>query len=297
MVNKKQALGRGLSALLRDPESDITTKISAAQNNRVVGAIAEISINEIVANPFQPRSVFEEKALVELAASIKEHGIIQPVTVRKVGNDKYQLISGERRFRATQVANIKSIPAYIRLADDQTMLEMALVENIQRESLDAIEVAISFKRLIDECDLTQEQLSDKVSKNRSTVTNYLRLLKLPAEIQMAIRTKEITMGHAKAMLAIGNEQEQLELLERVRQENLNVRDTEKLASGTDTSLVPKPSIKNFLTPDLENRRNYLSENLNNKVELKRSRAGKGKLVINFGSDSDLNRILSLLEKE
>ncbi len=297
MVNKKQALGRGLSALLRDPESDITTKISAARNNRVVGAIAEISINEIVANPFQPRSVFEEKALVELAASIKEHGIIQPVTVRKVGNDKYQLISGERRFRATQVANIKSIPAYIRLADDQTMLEMALVENIQRESLDAIEVAISFKRLIDECDLTQEQLSDKVSKNRSTVTNYLRLLKLPAEIQMAIRTKEITMGHAKAMLAIGNEQEQLELLERVRQENLNVRDTEKLASGTDTSLVPKPSIKNFLTPDLENRRNYLSENLNNKVELKRSRAGKGKLVINFGSDSDLNRILSLLEKE
>jgi|TARA_B110000483_G_C18108045_1_gene508503 ParB family transcriptional regulator, chromosome partitioning protein len=297
MVNKKQALGRGLSALLRDPESDITTKISAAQNNRVVGAIAEISINEIVANPFQPRSVFEEKALVELAASIKEHGIIQPVTVRKIGNDNYQLISGERRFRATQVANIKSIPAYIRLADDQTMLEMALVENIQRESLDAIEVAISFKRLIDECDLTQEQLSDKVSKNRSTVTNYLRLLKLPAEIQMAIRTKEITMGHAKAMLAIGTEQEQLELLERVRQENLNVRDTEKLASGTDISLVPKPSIKNFLTPDLENRRNYLSENLNNKVELKRSRAGKGKLVINFGSDSDLNRILSLLEKE
>lgn len=297
MVNKKQALGRGLSALLRDPESDITTKISAAQNNRVVGAIAEIYINEIVANPFQPRSVFEEKALVELAASIKEHGIIQPVTVRKIGNDNYQLISGERRFRATQVANIKSIPAYIRLADDQTMLEMALVENIQRESLDAIEVAISFKRLIDECDLTQEQLSDKVSKNRSTVTNYLRLLKLPAEIQMAIRTKEITMGHAKAMLAIGTEQEQLELLERVRQENLNVRDTEKLASGTDISLVPKPSIKNFLTPDLENRRNYLSENLNNKVELKRSRAGKGKLVINFGSDSDLNRILSLLEKE
>ena len=297
MVNKKQALGRGLSALLRDPESDITTKISAAQNNRVVGAIAEISINEIVANPFQPRSVFEEKALVELAASIKEHGIIQPVTVRKIGNDNYQLISGERWFRATQVANIKSIPAYIRLADDQTMLEMALVENIQRESLDAIEVAISFKRLIDECDLTQEQLSDKVSKNRSTVTNYLRLLKLPAEIQMAIRTKEITMGHAKAMLAIGTEQEQLELLERVRQENLNVRDTEKLASGTDISLVPKPSIKNFLTPDLENRRNYLSENLNNKVELKRSRAGKGKLVINFGSDSDLNRILSLLEKE
>jgi len=297
MVNKKQALGRGLSALLRDPESDITTKISAAQNNRVVGAIAEISINEIVANPFQPRSVFEEKALVELAASIKEHGIIQPVTVRKIGNDNYQLISGERRFRATQVANIKSIPAYIRLADDQTMLEMALVENIQRESLDAIEVAISFKRLIDECDLTQEQLSDKVSKNRSTVTNYLRLLKLPAEIQMAIRTKEITMGHAKAMLAIGTEQEQLELLERVRQENLNVRDTEKLASGTDISLVPKPSIKNFLTPDLENRRNYLSENLNNKVELKRSRVGKGKLVINFGSDSDLNRILSLLEKE
>ena len=297
MVNKKQALGRGLSALLRDPESDTTTKISAAQNNRVVGAIAEISINEIVANPFQPRSVFEEKALVELAASIKEHGIIQPVTVRKIGNDNYQLISGERRFRATQVANIKSIPAYIRLADDQTMLEMALVENIQRESLDAIEVAISFKRLIDECDLTQEQLSDKVSKNRSTVTNYLRLLKLPAEIQMAIRTKEITMGHAKAMLAIGTEQEQLELLERVRQENLNVRDTEKLASGTDISLVPKPSIKNFLTPDLENRRNYLSENLNNKVELKRSRAGKGKLVINFGSDSDLNRILSLLEKE
>ncbi|MBA3971119.1 MAG: ParB/RepB/Spo0J family partition protein, partial [Bacteroidetes bacterium] len=193
MSTKRNALGRGLSALLENANTDITSnQLEGEGKGKVVGAVANIEISCIETNPFQPRTHFEEDALNELAGSIKEHGIIQPITVRKLGYDKYQLISGERRFRASQLAGLTSVPAYIRIANDQAMLEMALVENIQRENLDAIEVAISYKRLIDECSLTQEQLSQKVSKQRSTITNYLRLLKLPVEIQLAIRTGDIT---------------------------------------------------------------------------------------------------------
>ena len=192
-----------------------------------------------VANPFQPRSVFEEKALVELAASIKEHGIIQPVTVRKIGNDNYQLISGERRFRATQVANIKSIPAYIRLADDQTMLEMALVENIQRKNLDPIEVALSYQRLIDEIELTQEQMSERVGKKRSTIANYLRLLKLDPIIQTGIRDGFISMGHGRSIINIENQDVQTDIYQKIVSQNLSVRETEALVKKYQESLKPK----------------------------------------------------------
>lgn len=294
MVNKKRALGRGLSALLENANTDITTRLSSDEN-ATLGSIAEVSISAIEANPFQPRSLFEEEALVELSESIKTYGIIQPITLRKMGNDHFQLISGERRFRASQIAGLDKIPAYIRVADDQTMLEMALVENIQRENLDAIEIAISYKRLMEECNLTQESLSQKVSKKRSTVTNYLRLLKLPAEIQLGIRKNLISMGHARALVAIEDIDQQLLLFERVVNEELSVRQIEELIREKNTQSKPKPASKNYLTYDLEQRRNYLSERFSNKIDLKRSRSGTGKLVINFKSDDDLNLILSLLE--
>ncbi len=235
MSTKKNALGRGLSALLENANTDITNNKLEGEG-KVVGAISNIEISKIEANPFQPRTNFEEDALNELASSIKEHGIIQPVTVRKLGYDKYQLISGERRFRASQLAGLTSVPAYIRIANDQAMLEMALVENIQREQLDAIEVAISYKRLIDECNLTQEQLSQKVSKQRSTITNYLRLLKLPIEIQLGIRNSDISMGHARALINIENPEKQLEIFNHIILNNLSVREAEDLARGVKTSV-------------------------------------------------------------
>src|SRR3954468_7298444 len=207
-MRKKPALGRGLSALLENARTDITTK-NIGDNAAVVNSVSVIKIKNIETNPFQPRTNFEETALQELSDSIKQHGIIQPITVRKLGYDRYQLISGERRFRASQMAELTEIPAYIRIADDQEMLEMALVENIQREDLDPIEVALSYKRLIDECNLTQEQMSEKVGKQRSTVTNFLRLLKLPPAVQKALRDRDITMGHAKALIIIDNEDRQL----------------------------------------------------------------------------------------
>ena len=201
-MSKKRALGRGLDAILSSPDTDITS--SDISGNYVVGAVAEIELEKIEANPFQPRSDFEEESLEELALSIKKQGIIQPVTVRKLGFDKYQLISGERRYRASKMAGQKTIPAYIRVANDEQMLEMALVENIQRENLNAIEIAISYQRLIDECEITQEQLSNRIGKNRSTITNYIRLLKLPAEVQLALSSNQITMGHARALINIEN---------------------------------------------------------------------------------------------
>jgi ParB family transcriptional regulator, chromosome partitioning protein len=239
MNNKKRALGRGLSALLENPETDITTRNGGDSNEHVAskpvaGGIAEIEIAQIETNPFQPRTHFEQEALIELADSIRIHGIIQPITVRKMGYDKYQLISGERRFRASQIAGLVKVPAYVRIANDQAMLEMALLENIQREDLNAIEVALSYKRLIDECSLTQEQVSEKMSKQRSTVTNYLRLLKLPAEIQKGIVDKEISMGHARALINIDDKDRQIEIYREVVQNNLSVRQTEELVRGNSS---------------------------------------------------------------
>jgi ParB family chromosome partitioning protein len=301
MSTKRNALGRGLSALLENANTDITSNKLEGEG-KVVGAVADIEISKIETNPFQPRTNFEVDALNELAGSIKEHGIIQPITVRKLGYDKYQLISGERRFRASQLAGLTSVPAYIRIANDQAMLEMALVENIQRENLDAIEVAISYKRLIDECSLTQEQLSQKVSKQRSTITNYLRLLKLPVEIQLAIRNGDITMGHARALINIDNEDKQLDIYNQIVLNGLSVRDVEDLVRGAKTEIISsgksvtdKKSAKGVLSVDQQNMMNDLRAVFNTKVQISKEANGKGKIVIPFKSDNDLKRILDLLD--
>ena len=218
MSSKKKGLGKGLGALLESAETDITLSAldgKTSANSGVLGSIAQVDISSIETNPFQPRTEFEKEALIDLTNSIKVHGIIQPITLRKMGRGNYQIISGERRFRAAQLAGLTQVPCYIRVADDQTMLEMAIVENLQREDLNAIEIALSFKRLIDECNLTQEQLSEKVGKNRSTVTNYLRLLKLPLAVQVALRENKISMGHARALLSISDEDKQLAALETI----------------------------------------------------------------------------------
>jgi ParB family transcriptional regulator, chromosome partitioning protein len=304
MSTKRNALGRGLSALLENANTDITNKAGNKEEgeSKVVGAIAQIEIANIETNPFQPRTNFEEEALNELASSIKEHGIIQPVTVRKLGYDKYQLISGERRFRASQLAGLTSVPAYIRIANDQAMLEMALVENIQRENLDPIEVAISYKRLIDECSLTQEQLSQKVSKQRSTITNYLRLLKLPVEIQLALRNGDITMGHARALINIDDADKQLDIYNQIVADNLSVRDVEDLSRGvkSEKTAAEKPGTdskdaKSALTFEQKKFVEDLRAVFNTKVNISRENNGKGKIVIPFKSDSDLKRIIDLLD--
>jgi ParB family chromosome partitioning protein len=303
MSNKRNALGRGLSALLENANTDITSKNKQEGENKVVGAIANIEIAHIETNPFQPRTNFEEQALNELAASIKEHGIIQPVTVRKLGYDKYQLISGERRFRASQIAGLTSVPAYIRIANDQAMLEMALVENIQRENLDPIEVSISYKRLIDECSLTQEQLSQKVSKQRSTITNYLRLLKLPVEIQLALRNGDISMGHARTLINIEDAEQQLDIYNQIVAENLSVRDAEDLTRGIkvekatngDKSGSANKAGKPVLTFEQKKIVEDLRAVFNSKVNINKETNGKGKIVIPFKSDNDLKRIIDLLD--
>ncbi|MGE0560722.1 MAG: ParB/RepB/Spo0J family partition protein [Flavobacteriales bacterium] len=296
--NKRPALGRGLGALLQNADTDITSK-SASDNGNVVGTVSTILITNIEANPFQPRTQFEKEALLELADSIKELGIIQPVTVRKLGYDKYQLISGERRFRASQIAGLDRIPAFIRIANDQEMLEMALVENIQRENLDAIEVAFSYQKLIEECNLTQEKLSERVGKKRSTVANFLRLLKLPAEIQLAIRTKDITMGHARALINIGDVKKQLTLFRKIVAEGLSVRQVEEIAKGNKPVEVDKVALFNKgRTSNLTFTQLKIQEDLTSilqtKVELQSNKKGKGKIVIPFDSENQLERVVELL---
>lgn len=302
--NKKRALGRGLSALLENPETDITTRSDVAEQapKPVANGIAEIEIAQIETNPFQPRTHFEEEALLELADSIRIHGIIQPITVRKMGYDKYQLISGERRFRASQLAGLTKVPAYVRIANDQAMLEMALLENIQREDLNAIEVALSYKRLIDECNLTQEQVSEKMSKQRSTITNYLRLLKLPAEIQKAIVDKEISMGHARALIGIDDRENQLAAFRQVVAENLSVRATEELARGSVAAKKDGPAAKKskpaadeeVLSFEHQKIQNEIRNVFNNRAEF-RIQNGKGRIVIPFESEEELERIVQILE--
>lgn len=296
---KQPALGRGLSALLQNTETDITS----ANNAVPAGAVALIDITAIEANPFNPRTHFELSALEELKTSILTHGIIQPITVRKMGRDRYQLISGERRFRAAQLAGLQQVPAYVRIANDQTMLEMALVENIQREDLNAIEVALSYQRLIDECKLTQDLLSEKVAKSRSHVANHLRLLKLPTPIQAAVRDKQLSMGHARALLALGTEKEQLAALQRILSEQLSVRAVEALTKPNTVS-SPKTNGKSAsgmkantpLTTTEKLYLSYLSEQLNSKVSLDKDANGKGKLIIHFDEEQQLQRLIEMLKK-
>ncbi|MSP68902.1 MAG: ParB/RepB/Spo0J family partition protein [Bacteroidetes bacterium] len=298
MNNKRNALGRGLSALLESASTDITSNIKS--NNElgaVVGAVTNLPLLQIEVNPFQPRSHFEQQALNELVESIKLHGIIQPVTVRKMGYDRFQLISGERRFRASQLAGLETIPAYVRVANDQAMLEMALVENIQRENLDAIEIAISYKRLIEECSLTQEQLSEKVSKQRSTVTNYLRLLKLPPEVQLGIREKKISMGHARALINVEKAEDMVEIYHRIMEDDLSVRDVEELTRDKK-KIEPRLKHKNLtgnLTEKYSDKLKSLSKQYNAKIELKSNVQGAGKIIIPFANEDDLDKIIDALD--
>jgi len=296
-ATKKQALGRGLSALLKDPEHDI--KSTEDKNaDKLVGHIVELELTSIEVNPFQPRTSFNEESLRELASSIKELGVIQPITVRKVDFNKYQLVSGERRFRASKLIGLETIPSYIRIANDQESLEMALVENIQRQDLDPIEIAISYQRLIDEIDITQEQLSDRVGKNRSTIANYLRLLKLDPIIQTGMRDGFVSMGHGRALINVENLQAQLDIYEKILEKSLSVRDTEKLVrelNGMPTKKpVPKPKP---LPQEFKKRVKEFSEYLGSKVDIKVEPKGKGKLIIPFTSEEDFNRIKKLIQGE
>ena len=285
-MNKKQnGLGRGLDAILPKTETP------------------EITISKIQTNPFQPRKEFDEDALEELASSIKELGIIQPITVRKLGFDKYQLISGERRLRASEMAGLTKIPTYIRIANDQQMLEMALVENIQRENLNPIEVALSFKRLINECDLTQEACSERVGKKRSTITNFLRLLKLPEEIQLGLQMQKISMGHARALINVSDKQKQLNIYHDAVANGFSVREVEqivKMFAEIDykrTSKDKKVKIVNPLPFDKQRKIHELSNYLDREVQLKTNKKGKGKLTIPFSSNEDFEKIIALIKKD
>lgn len=292
---KKPALGQGLKALLENAATDITSKENA---HAVLGSIAMVKISSIEANPFNPRTNFEAEALEELAASIQEHGIIQPLTVRKMGVDSFQLISGERRFRASQIAGLEEVPVYIRLANDQAMLEMALVENIQREDLNAIEVALSYDRLIQECNITQEELSQKLAKSRSSITNFLRLLKLPATIQSGIRDGLISMGHARALVSAGDEARQLALYNATVEEQWSVRQLERIIKDQvavgESKAAPVKADPAPVTIDQDQFRHVLADRISAKIDIKKASNGSGKLVINFNSDNDLNRIFELL---
>ncbi len=289
-MNKKRALGRGLDAILSGPETDITS--SDFSGDYLAGAVAELNLDQIETNPFQPRTDFDLVALDELADSIKNQGIIQPITVRKLGYNQYQLISGERRFRAAKLAGLTTIPSYIRLANDEQMLEMALVENIQRENLNSIEIAISYQRLIDECSITQEEVSKKVGKNRSTITNYIRLLKLPVEIQLALRANQISMGHARAIITVENPVAQLKILEKIIQQNLSVRDVEKLVKELLNPLGKlKEKISEPATPAMAEYGRRIGEIVGKPIQVKPGKGGGGKLSFDFQSEEDLRRIM------
>ena len=290
-MTKKNALGRGLGALIDGVEKEVL--------ERKVEPNMDIPLDSIDGNPFQPRSHFDEQTLEELATSIKKLGIVQPLTVRETGNGRYQLIAGERRLRAARLAGLTQIPAYIRTADDQAMLELALVENIQREDLDAVEVAISFQRLIEECKLTQEQLSDRVGKQRSTIANYLRLLRLPAEIQLGIRHKHVMMGHARTLVNIENPKIQMEVYYRIIDGDLSVRQVEELVRTLQTEKIKDPA-KRERRKKLNDDFRQLSEHLNRifstRINFRINEQGKGKIVIPFENPEEMERILGLFDR-
>ncbi|TXN35184.1 ParB/RepB/Spo0J family partition protein [Flagellimonas hymeniacidonis] len=297
-ATKKQALGRGLSALLKDPENDIQS-VSDKNADKVIGNVVELDIDSIEVNPFQPRSNFNDDALKELASSIRELGIIQPITVRKLDFNKFQLVSGERRFRASKLVGLKTIPSYIRIANDQESLEMALVENIQRQDLDPIEIALSYQRLIDEVKVTQEKLSDRVGKKRSTITNYLRLLKLHPIIQTGMRDGFVSMGHGRALINIEKKKDQINIYEKIVSDGLSVRETEQLVKAYKESKnegSPKAKqasskeVPNFVSKGID----ALKQHLSAKVDITTSQNGKGKIVIPFHSKEEFQRLRKLL---
>ncbi len=295
MSQKKSALGKGLGALLSNSETDVTSGNDETGSPIVTGSVSSIPVKQIETNPFQPRTDFDEEALKELAESIIQQGIIQPITVRKMGYDQYQIISGERRYRASKMAGLEYIPAYVRVANDQSMLEMAIVENIQRENLNPVELGISYKRLLDECDLSQEQLSQKVGKNRSTIANYIRLLKLPPKIQAAIRDGIITMGHARALINVDDVGLQLKIFDDILSKNLSVRKVEGLSKGSAPKKEKKSGSSSKLSPEYKAVQDRLSRFYETKVEVQPTAKGNGKVVISYYSVDDLNRILDMLE--
>lgn len=299
--NKKKALGQGIKALLNNIDEELKATaqaIPAGSEKPVIAVGGRVPLHLISVNPKQPRHDFDETALNELAESIREHDIIQPVTVVKMSDGKYMLISGERRLRAAKMAGLKDIPAYIRTANDQEMLEMALLENLQRENLNAIEIALSYKRLMDECDLTQEQVSDRMKKERSTIANYLRLLKLPPDIQKAVRDNKLSMGHARAIIGLENVDEQLYLYRETLQKGLSVRQVEQLAKNLTagkknpvTSVKPEPK----LAPAYRRIQDNMASHFSTKVVLNRKKNGKGSIIIDFYSDEDLERIMEAMK--
>jgi ParB family chromosome partitioning protein len=295
----RKALGRGLGALLEDSNTSQEKKEKLVAEVESKSNINEIPVEQIEVNPFQPRTHFDKEALEELAESIRVQGIIQPITVRKLSEGSYQLISGERRTQAAKLAGLEQIPAYIRTADDQQMLEMALIENIQRENLNSIEIALSYQRLLTECDLKQEQLGDRVGKNRTTVNNYLRLLKLPPDIQLALKEKKISMGHARAIINIEDVDLQLNVFHKILNEDLSVRKVEALVrdivTGKNADKAKKEQKE--VPHEVKNVQNKLSSHFGTKVGLKIDDKNKGEIKIPFLSVDDLNRILDILELE
>ncbi len=295
-ATKKQVLGRGLSALLKDPANDIK---SAGDKNadKVVGNIVELELDTIEMNPFQPRTSFNEESLRELASSIKELGVIQPITVRKLSFNKYQLVSGERRFRASKLIGLTTIPSYIRIANDQETLEMALVENIQRQDLDPIEIALSYQRLIEEIQVTQETLSNRVGKNRSTIANYLRLLKLDPIIQTGMRDGFISMGHGRALINVEDLNIQLDIYEKIVSNKLSVRETEVLVRSFKSPEAVKFPKKKSIPLYASKGKQELSALFNNKVQVKVSGSGRGQFIVPFSDKKDFLRILNTIKGE
>lgn len=293
-ATKKQALGRGLSALLKDPSNDISS-VQDKNADKVIGNIVELDLDTIEINPFQPRTSFNEETLRELASSIKELGVIQPITVRKLGFNKYQLVSGERRLRASKIIGLQTIPSYIRIANDQESLEMALVENIQRQDLDPIEIALSYQRLIEEIKLTQEQMSDRVGKKRSTIANYLRLLKLDPIIQTGMRDGFISMGHGRAIINIDDQGDQLAIYEKIISDKLSVRETEALVRHYQNGNISKAPEKHELPKYIKKGVKEFSEYFGHKIIVKVSKDGSGKITIPFHSEEDFNRIKKLVQ--
>lgn len=293
MSAKKKGLGRGLSALLSTPDQQAELLTPEAAEKKPTG-VASIPVAQIEPNPFQPRTEFSEEALNELIDSIKMHGLIQPITVRKVSAGKYQLISGERRWRASKEAGLEEIPAYVRTADDQGMLEMALIENTHRENLNPIEVAINYQRLMEECNLTQEKLSERVGKERATVANYLRLLKLPDEIKIGLTKQLLSMGHARALINIADPKKQLKIFSKILEDGLSVRAVEDLARSMNKAVSGKKA-DDISTFDYTDEVAMLNDILHANVEIKESKKGNGKIIINYSSKEDLQRILSALK--
>ncbi len=294
---KKNALGRGLGALLEDSSNNSEHSLSS----NPVGSMNEIPLEQIQVNPYQPRTHFDREALEELAESIKVQGIIQPITVRKLSDSEYQLISGERRFQASKIAGLETVPAYVRTADDQQMLEMALIENIQRENLNAMEIALSYQRLLEECDLKQEQLGERVGKNRTTVNNYLRLLRLPPDIQAGIRDKQISMGHARAIINVDDVDKQLHIYKKIIEDELSVRKVEQLVRDLMSKSNDKPTStekkgnsqhRNYEVQQVEQK---LSSHFGTRIRLKADNQFRGEIKIPFVSTEDLNRILEIID--